>query len=62
MYRELKWLTPKPTKDRALKFMPVWQIKEVTGRNFWWAKTMKAPFLNKDESANLLKELKKTLE
>jgi hypothetical protein len=41
--------------------MPVPQIKQVTGRNFWWAKTMKAPFLNKDEAAHLLEELKKVL-
>lgn len=61
MYRDLKWLTPKPRKDGALKSMPVWQIKQVTGRNFWWAKTMKAPFLNKEESTNLLEGLKKVL-
>jgi hypothetical protein len=61
MYCDLKWLTPKPTKGKALKFMAVRQIKEVTGRNFWWAKTMKAPFLNKEDSAHLLGELKKVL-
>jgi hypothetical protein len=41
--------------------MPVSQIKEVTGHNFWWAKTMKAPFLNKEEAAHLLGELKKVI-
>ena len=61
MYRELKWLTPKPAKDKALKAMPVSQIKDVTGRNFWWAKTMKAPFLKKEEAGQLLAELKKVL-
>lgn len=61
MYRKLKWLTPIPKKGKDLKFMPVWQIKKVTGRNFWWAKTMKAPFLNKEESSQLLAELKKVL-
>jgi hypothetical protein len=61
MYRDLKWLTAKPTKGEALRVMPVSQIKQVTGRNFWWAKTMKAPFLNKDEAAHLLGELKKVL-
>lgn len=61
MFRDLKWLTAKPAKDVTLKFMPVSQIKQVTGRNFWWAKTMKAPFLNKEEAAHLLGELKKVL-
>ena len=61
MYRDLRWLTPKPTRGNVLKVMPVPQIKQVTGRNFWWAKTMKAPFLNKDEAAHLLEELKKVL-
>jgi hypothetical protein len=61
MYCELKWLTPKPIKGQDFKVMPVWKIKQVTGRNFWWAKTMKAPFLNKEDAAHLLGELKKVL-
>ena len=61
MYRDLKWLTATPKKGEALKFMPVWQIKQVTGCNFYWAKTMKPPFLNKEEAAILLGELKKVL-
>ncbi|MBB5330075.1 hypothetical protein [Tunturiibacter gelidoferens] len=61
MYRELKWLTPKPAKGKAFNFMTVSQIKQVTGRNFWWAKTMKAPFLNKEDTAHLLENLKEIL-
>lgn len=61
MFRDLKWLTTKPKKGEALKFMPVWQIRQVAGCNFYWAKTMKPPFLNKEEAANLLAELKKVL-
>jgi hypothetical protein len=41
--------------------MPVSQIKKVTGRNFWWAKTLKYPYLDREESNNLLEELKKVL-
>lgn len=58
MYRDLKWLTPTPTKGTVLKAMSVAQIKQVTGRNFYWAKTMKPPFLNKEDAAQLLGELK----
>jgi hypothetical protein len=61
MYRDLKWLTAKPNKGNAMRAMPVSQIKEVTGRNFWWAKTMKPPFLKPDEVVHLLKALKTTL-
>jgi hypothetical protein len=61
MYRDLKWLTPKPTKGRAAKAMSVAQIKQVTGRNFFWAKTMKAPYLDKEDTAQLLEELKTVL-
>lgn len=61
MYRDLKWLTPVPKKGEPLKYMPVPQIKQVTGCNFYWAKTMKPPFLNKEESVHLLGELKKVL-
>jgi len=61
MYCDLKWLTAKPSKGEGLRAMPVSQIKKVTGRNFWWAKTMKPPFLNPAETKHLLMELKKEL-
>jgi hypothetical protein len=61
MYRELRWLTSKPKKGIPYKFMPAWQIKQVTARNYWWAKTMKAPFLSREEAEKLLAALKTTL-
>ena len=61
MYCELKWLTRKPAKGQPLKCMTVEQIKHVTQRNFFWARTMKSPFLNKVEAAHLLTELTKVL-
>jgi hypothetical protein len=61
MYRDLKWLTPKPAIGDPLRAMPVSQIKQVTGRNFYWAKTMKPPFLKKDDAAHLLEDLRKVL-
>ncbi|GJL68314.1 MAG: hypothetical protein NPIRA06_09490 [Nitrospirales bacterium] len=62
LYRDLRWLTPKPTKGSPYKYMPAWQIKQVMDRNFWWAKTMKAPYLSKEEAGKLLEALKTTLE
>ena len=61
LYRDVRWLTSKPTKDKPFKAMPAWQIKEVMDCNFWWAKTMKPPFLNKEESQKLLESLKPIL-
>lgn len=61
LYRDVRWLTSKPTKGKSFKAMPAWQIKEVMDCNFWWAKTMKPPFLNKEESEKLLGSLKETL-
>ena len=61
LYRDLRWLTPKPTKEKPFKAMSASKIKEVMGYNFFWAKTMKPPFLNKEESEKLLAALKETL-
>lgn len=61
LYCDLRWLTPKPTKGKPYKFMPAWQIKQVMDRNFWWARTIKTPYLSKEESERLLAALKATL-
>jgi hypothetical protein len=61
LYLELKWLTPKPIKGVPFKAMPAPKIREVMNCNFYWAKTMKPPFLNKDESEKLLESLKPIL-
>jgi hypothetical protein len=58
LYRDLKWLTAKPKKGDPLKALSAAEIKTVMGFNFWWAKTMKPPFLNKEESSKLLEALK----
>jgi len=33
----------------------------VTGKSFFWARTIKVPYLNKDLSQNLVDELNKVL-
>lgn len=57
-YCDLKWLTKKPKKGDPLTYLSASEIKNVMGFNFWWAKTMKPPFLNKEESTKLLQALK----
>ena len=62
LYRDLKWLTVIPKKDdEAFKSFSAAEIKILMGFNFWWAKTMKPPFLNKEQSAILLEKLKTVL-
>jgi len=61
MFCKLKWLTPVPERGATLKYMPVSEIKKVTSRNFWWAKTLKYPYLDREESKHLLDELRKVL-
>jgi hypothetical protein len=57
LYHELEWLTPVPTRTGVLKAMPPSEIQTVMKRNFWWAKTMKAPFLDSKDTATLLEAL-----
>ena len=61
-YRDVKFLTPVSTKSGGInKFMPFSQVTSVTGKSFFWARTIKVPYLSREESQVLLTELKKTL-
>ncbi|MCX5882866.1 MAG: hypothetical protein NTU74_14005 [Deltaproteobacteria bacterium] len=60
LYRDLEWLTPKPERG-AFKSMPAMAIKSILGHNFFWAKTIKIPYLGKKEAEKLLKAFKQTL-
>jgi hypothetical protein len=61
LYHEIEWLTSIPKRGGVLKAMPAWEVKQVMNRNFWWAKTMKSPFLNSEDTAKLLDSLKARL-
>jgi hypothetical protein len=57
-YRDLEWLTAKPVNGGGkLKAMPPKMIKKVLGHNFFWARTIKTPYLSKLESEKLLEAL-----
>jgi hypothetical protein len=61
-YREVKFLTPIPTKVAGItKRMPFSQVSSVTGKSFYWARTIKVPYLSRDEAQVLLAELEKIL-
>lgn len=61
-YRDVKFLTSIPKRDQGIqKWMPFSQVSQVTGKSFYWARTIKNPYLNREEAEHLLAELKKAL-
>lgn len=62
LYRDVEFITPIPKKGEALRGMPFGMVSEVTGKSFFWARTIKVPYLTKDEAENLAGDLKRHLE
>lgn len=62
LYREIEFITPIPKKGEPIKAMPFGKVSEITGKSFFWARTIKVPYLSKDEANNLAVELKTYLE
>ncbi len=61
-YRDVRFLTPVPNRQTGFtKAMTASEIAKVTGRNFFWARTIKVPYLDRDEAQTLLAELKRVL-
>jgi hypothetical protein len=59
-YVNVKWLTNIPTKNVGIqKYMPFYKITELLEHGFFWARTLKTPYLSKEESDLLILELKK---
>jgi len=62
LYRDVEFITPIPKKGQTIKAMPFGKVSEITGKSFFWARTIKVPYLSRDEAENLAKELKAYLE
>src|SRR5437867_3175323 len=46
-YRDVRFITPVPKRDEGLiRAMPASEVTRVTGRNFFWARTIKVPYLD----------------
>jgi hypothetical protein len=57
-FRDVEWLTSKPTQAVVpIPAMTAAQIKAVLHRNFFWARTIKTPYLSKTQAENLLAAL-----
>ena len=56
-FRDLKFLTPVPDKQKGIiPNMPFSIVSQVTGKSFFWARTIKVPYLTRDEAMTLLDE------
>ena len=58
LYRDVTFITPIPKKGEKIKAMPFKMVSEITGKSFFWARTIKVPYLSKEEAENLANELK----
>jgi len=59
--RKVEFLTPIPHEDKPLKAMPFYKVTELLGKTFFWARTIKVPYLSKGEADLLVDELNKYL-
>jgi len=62
LYRDVEFITPIPKKGEPIKAMSFRKVSEITGKSFFWARTIKVPYLSKDEAENLANELNAYLE
>ncbi len=62
LYRDVEFITPVPKKGENIKAMPFKKVSAITSKKFYWARTIKVPYLSKSEAENLAKELRQYLE
>jgi len=60
--RDVEFLTPIPRRGEPMAAMPFSEVSEITGKTFFWARTIKVPYLTKEEAEILVEALKKILE
>lgn len=56
--RGVEFLTPIPCRGNEIKAMSFKKVSEITGKSFYWARTIKVPYLTRSEAENLVGELK----
>ncbi|RRV69560.1 hypothetical protein EGI99_05790 [Stutzerimonas stutzeri] len=61
LYRDVEFLTPRLSRGMPLKAMPFSKVAEFTEKSFYWARTIKVPYLNKSEALELVAELRNYL-
>ena len=61
-YRDVEFVTPVPERGTELRALPFGRVSEITGRSFYWARTIKVPSLSGEEAGRLADELLRYLE
>ncbi len=61
-YHDVEFLTALPEKGQTIRAMPVSTVSEVTGKTFYWARTLKVPYLTYEDAEVLLEALKNELQ
>jgi hypothetical protein len=62
LYRNVKFLTPIPNRESGfLAAMSPSEIVKATDRNFFWARTIKVPYLSREEALSLVAKLSQVL-
>lgn len=59
MYMDVNLLTPVVTCEDDLEYVTVAELKQLLGKNFFWARTTKVPYLSEDESKKVVELLLK---
>lgn len=60
-YRDVEFVTPIPTRNQ-FRAMPAGMVCAITDKSFFWARTIKVPYLSMAESEQLAQSLGKHLE
>lgn len=58
-YRDVEFLTPVPEQEDGIKnYISFSEVSSLLDQSFFWARTIKSPYLSKNDSEILLQELK----
>lgn len=57
MYKRVKFLTPKPETESDIKYISPKELKALLNKNFYFASTIKSPYLSVEESEKLISVL-----
>ncbi len=61
LYRDVEFITPVPQRGAEPNAMPFRMVQEIIGQNFFWAATIKRPYLSYTEAQCLADALKQYL-
>ena len=62
LYRDVEFITPIPERGNGIRALPFRNVSEITGKSFFWARTIKVPYLSMTEAEHLAKEVVQYLE